>query len=491
MPDDDLEARLRQTFAARAEQAPPAGPVEQRTLAAVRRGENRSRRSRWLSVTSLRPVAVAASVLAVVGATAGGVALVRNLNDGDHTGTHHVTASSRSATPTSPAPTANSSAPTGSAPPPVTGSGSGSASAPPTDTTAVEPKTGPAPKGLAVADLTFVSANAGWALGTVATCAQKPCTSLIRTTDGGKNWVGLEPPVVELAGASGCATSNCVSGVRFANARIGYLYGPRTLYRTTDAGATWARLAGGADALEIAAGNVLRVTTTKPDCRPSCTYLVESADVGGTAWHSVLKITAGSGDGAALVRAGRTAFVQVYAHVAGGAQSAHTSLYTSTDGGQSWASRGDPCPQIYGTSVEYDASSLAPTPSTSVAVLCRPRAPGHNPFVATSSNAGVTFAAGTAKAGLSAPIAAESARDVFATVAGSPKSAGQLLRSTDGGKTWAVVATAPATSTFGGFAYGFLGFENTTTGRWVSPSDPYTIWTTRDAGATWTRHSLK
>ena len=53
-------------------------------------------------MTSLRPVAVAASVLAVVGATAGGVALVRNLTDGDHTGTRQLTASSRPATATAP-----------------------------------------------------------------------------------------------------------------------------------------------------------------------------------------------------------------------------------------------------------------------------------------------------------------------------------------------------------------------------------------------------
>jgi hypothetical protein len=50
-----------------------------------------------------------------------------------------------------------------------------------------------------VHDLTFVSDDQGWALGT-APCSSNPCTSLVRTSDGGRSWVGIRPPVVGLVG---------------------------------------------------------------------------------------------------------------------------------------------------------------------------------------------------------------------------------------------------------------------------------------------------
>lgn len=486
MPDDDLESRLRRTFAHQADQAPPSGPVEQRTLAAVRRGQQ-GRRAGWLSAVALRPVAVAASVLAVVGATAGGVALVHNLNQGSGTGAGHVSGSSRSATATATVPSTAPPTSLGvSAPPPGTGSGS----AVPTST-AVRPTTGPVPKNFAVTDLSFVSADTGWALGTTPTCANEPCTSLLRTVDGGKHWVGLAPPVVDLATVRGCTSSNCVSGVRFANAHVGYLFGPKALYLTVDGGVNWSRQSGGAEALEVAAGGVLRVTTTTAGCPPGCTYRVQRADVGGPSWHTVLTTTSAGGDGVALARAGDNAFVQVYGHTAGGGQSAHTAFYSSTDAGQHWTAFGEPCPQLAGPSVEYDATALAPSPSGSVAVLCSARTQGPDPFVAASTNAGRTFVAGTRNADLSAPIAAASASVIFANVEPTGQPSGQLLRSSDGGKTWAVVATTPESSTFGGYVSQFLGFENATTGRWVSSANPYLVWTTRNGGATWTRNAFR
>ena len=49
----------------------------------------------------------------------------------------------------------------------------------------VGPVGGPVPAGFRAVDLTWVSTDQGWALGT-APCAQAPCTSIVRTLDGGQ-----------------------------------------------------------------------------------------------------------------------------------------------------------------------------------------------------------------------------------------------------------------------------------------------------------------
>ena len=487
MTDDDIEGRLRRAFAARADLAPPPGPVEQRTLTALGRGRQRRNRPSWL--TSLRPVAVAASVLAVVGATAGGVTVVRDLTHGTgprgaHAPTTHVTSPTPApSTPTSPPSTTPRVLP----PPPVTGS-------PPAGggTTSSGPRTGPVPKGFAAADLTFVSAEKGWALGTTPTCAQAPCTSLLRTTDGGRHWHGIAPPVVDLATVRGCSSSRCVSGVRFADADVGYLFGPTTLYLTIDGGAHWSHQPGGAIALEIADGVVLRATTTTAGCTSGCTYTVQTSAVGSSAWRSVYRVSAtGTTTSVELVRSNATAALQVYGFTDGGVRPVRSGLYVSSDDGATWSKRGDPCSASSAPVAAATAADVAVAPGGgSLTVLCQ-SAVGDQRFVTTSTDAGQTFVPGTANANLSAPIAAASAGVVFADVEATGQPSDQLLRSTDGGRTWAVVATAQESSTFGGYLLQFLGLESAKTGRWVSAFDPYAVWSTRDGGATWTRQPFQ
>jgi len=80
-------------------------------------------------------------------------------------------------------------------------------------------------------------------------------------------------------------------------------------------------------------------------------------------------------------------------------------------------------------------------------------------------------------------VGAASSSTVFAV--GAVGGRESLVRSVDRGLTWTVVAqSGPVTATAEPRG-GFLGFESATTGRWVSLSDPRTVWTTRDGGATW------
>jgi hypothetical protein len=466
MPED-LEARLRRELRSWAEEAPPPHAVSVRTLDAADARPAERARPAWL----LSAIA-ACVVFLIVGATVGGIALVRHLTE--------------PAQPMAPTQLASPARPTGSVPgvhptspnrttnPP--------SSAQPAPPGAAVPVGGPVPAGFTVHDLTFVSDNEGWALGT-APCSSRPCTSLVRTNDGGRSWVGIRPPVVGLLGVDDCVAA-CVSNVRFATAAIGYLFGPQVLYRTTDGGATWQRQAGGAAAIEIGDGNVLRVQ----GCFPGCPLTVQISTIGGTAWRTVLGLSSaqvGTDTGVQLSRTGGQVYLQVYGHVSGGASQAHSALYVSADGGLTWADRGEPCPQV--SPGEVDASALSSASDKSVTVLCTQRS-GSASFVAVSTDGGRTFQSGKLLHNLEIQVGSASSSTVFAV--GIVSGRESLVRSVDRGLTWTVVAQSGSLTGSSAPRSGFLGFESAITGRWVSLSDPRTVWTTRDGGATWVRDTF-
>jgi photosystem II stability/assembly factor-like uncharacterized protein len=470
MPDD-LESLLRDTLRARAADAPSPTRVTERTLATVPAIRPVRSRPTWLL-----PVVAACAVLLVVGAALGGTALLRHLSNGEQPAapTIHSPAPTASLPSPPPAPRTTHSAPHPSSTPPP------SASAP------VSPVRGPVPAGFKVADLTFVSPDAGWALGT-APCAHAPCTSLVRTSDGGRSWVGVRPPVVALTGADDCA-SGCVSHVRFATPLVGYVFGPQVLYLTTDGGLSWQRQSGGADALEISDGTALRVTSSIPGCQPGCSpYFVLRAAVGTSGWQRVFTLPGlGFTTGVDLARTGPHVFVQVYGHPAGGAGQAHSTLFASPDDGATWTDRGEPCPQA--TAGEIDASALTTASDGSVTVLCTVRV-STTSFAAVSSDGGATFTAGKVLTNIEARVGSASAAVAF--LVGDVGGRESLVRSADRGRSWQVVAQAGAYPVSEQSAGRFLGFETSTTGRWAPISDPATVWTTTDGGARWMPYTFR
>lgn len=120
--------------------------------------------------------------------------------------------------------TPNTSPPTTS--PPTTAPPAGAASG---------PAGGPVPPGFGAASVTFVSDSEGFVLGT-APCAKAPCTSVLRTMDGGATWVGIPAPVTPLAAPG--TTPGTVSELRFADPLDGFAFGPG-LWTTHDGGAHW------------------------------------------------------------------------------------------------------------------------------------------------------------------------------------------------------------------------------------------------------------
>ena len=142
---------------------------------------------------------------------------------------------------------------------PVTASPSATAAASPP--TSAPPST-QAPGPIDVQDVSFVSADQGWALGS---------GELVTTTDGGASWTRLPGPP---AGAA---------HIRFASPEIGYAWSTAgSLWITTDGAASWQP--GGLTqvlSLETAAGWVWSIAGAQP--YPN----IWRAPVGSTAWRNL------------------------------------------------------------------------------------------------------------------------------------------------------------------------------------------------------------
>jgi photosystem II stability/assembly factor-like uncharacterized protein len=131
----------------------------------------------------------------------------------------------------------------------LAGSGTAAATAAP-----AAPGSGPVPGGFRPISATFVSASDGWVLGT-APCAHKPCTSVVRTTDGGLQWVGIPAPRYALSAFPG---NRGLDGIRFASTRDGFAFGSQ-LWATHNGGQSWhhvSQLPGYVVDLETSAGVV-------------------------------------------------------------------------------------------------------------------------------------------------------------------------------------------------------------------------------------------
>jgi len=325
-----------------------------------------------------------------------------------------------------------------------------------------------------VADLTFVTADRGWALGT-ADCLDGSgtgCSAIVHTTDG-KTWSAGTTFSTPFHVGINC-TDPCVDHIRFATNDVGYVFGSSAFFMTTDGGKTWKSQKGGAIALESLDDNVIRITATSDSgCPGPCGVGVETSAIGSATWTpSQLPGGTSALQSLRFVRGnGGYAYLLAMRNPAGGANDATSTLYRSKDRGATWTNGGEPCPQ--GGSGEVDSRDVAGGDKGAVTVLCATRQAPNTWSVATSSNGGATFAA------TSGAIPADTA----GLLAGDPSTelltggTNGLSRSTDGGASWTGVGDVTGTVTF-------LGFESAQVGRCVTDGGRI-VWTTTDGGLTW------
>jgi photosystem II stability/assembly factor-like uncharacterized protein len=438
---DPLTDELRASLAAHARQAPSGDMLAERIIHTAERrpADPRRRRRGWR--TWALPL-VAAGAVAGIGVAVLSIENFRPEATGPSPGASPSASILQSSAPTGPTGTTSAPSPT------------------PTDTSTLH--------GVKILDLTFVSEDTGFAVAS-ADCIRGPgrCTALLRTTDGAQ-WKSMPNTPFRVPGITGGCAYPCVSHIRFATKDVGYLFGPEALLMTTDGGAHWRPQSDGAILLETLDNNVIRVVSTGTGCPGSCGVQVQTSDIGSTTWTAATFPSPTVAYEVSLSRGGSDAYLLFTGHTSGGAQNAQSTLYRSTDDGRSWQSTNEPCPQTDG---EVDSYAVAGAPDGRVSVLCANRQAPQRWFVATSTDAGGNFAAqpGTVPAA-TADLLTGDATTVLVTAWDG------LARSIDGGATWQTVPDVTG-------RIGFVGFESSTVGRAVT--DQNTIWTTRDAGKTW------
>jgi photosystem II stability/assembly factor-like uncharacterized protein len=340
---------------------------------------------------------------------------------------------------------------------------------------------GPVPARFGALDLTFVSQDRGWALGT-SPCSKGRCASVLSTDDGGRRWSLRAAPDAALPGADGaftadCAVRTCVSHLRFSSTLVGYAFGPG-LAMTLDGGQTWKDLPvdGEVAGLEAAGGTVVRLVA-RTAC-PSCTFDVQTAAAGTTSWATAVTTPQVDAEGAQLRRQGAEVAVLLKGHAAGGAGTALSTLLLSHDGGATWTQRTDPCGRPTATT-ELDTRQVAQAPRGVLVTLCEDRRT-QAPSVRTSTDAGSTF-------GPAHPLPPGTTAELITSgpgvlLAASVSPLAEVLRSTDDGRTWeSAVSQSPGVPTF-------LELTTGTSGTWVT-DDRTQYWRTTDGGRTWTHHT--
>jgi len=338
-----------------------------------------------------------------------------------------------------------------------------------------------------VLDLSWISSSEGWAL-LQETCGASQCERVAHTTDG-VHWSDVGPVP---SSAAGCTSNGpCITKIRFASARVGYLFGDLLLI-TGDGGRTWRNGSGLTNDLEVAGGTAVRITAPTPDDGGLGRHFsVQVAPVGSDTWRTVLDPAPGPGGPPLLQRDGaQRIYVTTLGNSAGGAVYV-SPIATSADGGTTWSQIADPCTQ-YGQDPMLLGMSAAP--SGRLAVTCLIRSSAATTFaVRQSTNAGSSFGAAQTMTGWDGYGIPEqplllpdgtlvTIREQFQ---GATVSDASVEVSHDGGRTWtrtadlgALAANAYVTA---------LGFQDARTGRVAAGG---TLWTTHDGGSTWTRSQI-
>ena len=325
-------------------------------------------------------------------------------------------------------------------------------------------------------DVWFLNANEGWA---VILSGTDHAVETIHSLDGGVTW-SAAVKVASLIVAEGNAPPHV--GIRFTSPRTGWVFGPG-IYATSDGGQTWTETLAAASVSDLATygDSAWAITGCDPRVEPPCptSLLVWAPSAGG--WHAAPHQPPVTAAPMHLIRnsAARAFVVQM--------PEMDTRLMRTDDGGQSWTTLSVPC-RGFGMPV-------ATLDGVHVWLVCpsQPGAGSQEKEVYTSVDGGSTWAerASTDPPGQIGTLTisgyAQWLALASATTGFLAMDRGDLYRSTDGGATW----IASGISHGDGF-FPALNFVDANHG-WAVAQIPSMdmagrvgLYRTVDAGASWT-----
>jgi photosystem II stability/assembly factor-like uncharacterized protein len=342
------------------------------------------------------------------------------------------------------------------------------------------------PSDFAPTSVTFVNyGDDGWVLGQAPGCGQQYCTSVAETTNKGQTWKPIPAP--QTGSPDG---STGVSQIRFLDSDNGWAFGPQ-LYETSDGGQNWQQVDTNGmrvTGLETVDGMAFAVfaqcTGTGADFAASCTDVsVDSSPAGSDSWTpmttvSDLGLNGGDVSGKIVLTEGEGYFYAPNGQLYSG---------STAQGAASWqlaASQALPCePGDAQSDGEPDGGQLAAWAAGDLALACPPQSGTGPELVYTSTDGGQTWAEqGTVTVNGSPTELATNTTGMILTLS---TTAG-IYVSSDGGQSWKLTEQGPP----GGFIY--VGMTNATQGVAVpaEPSVSNSVWFTFTGGSGWQQSSL-
>jgi photosystem II stability/assembly factor-like uncharacterized protein len=332
---------------------------------------------------------------------------------------------------------------------------------------------------------TAVSVSHWWVLGAVP-CGARDCLSVKTTTNGGATFRSLPaPPVTFAPGAMPAPWS-----IRFADAQDGWVFGPK-LYATHDGGLRWTaiRMPGVVAQLQPGLGRVYAaVVPASPRCAETGTCSARTPRPqlwrtlpSGNHWTADRAAGAVSGE---LAVHGTSVWV-VNAMLTRDGYALGSRLLHSANAGSTFTLEPQPITGIY---CEY-----SPVSDSFLWAYC---SGGHFMFPYVSSDGGAHFTAVGSQTARITPVGyangsglvpASASTAVAASDLSVPKVGDPLIRTTDEGARWKIVAAQPTRNG----QWLLIGFTTPKVGYafWQSSAHGYataSLWRTIDAGAKWT-----
>jgi photosystem II stability/assembly factor-like uncharacterized protein len=346
-------------------------------------------------------------------------------------------------------------------------------------TTAPQAAGGPVPRGFRPYSVTSVGGGVTFLLGD-APCQTAPCTSIVRSSDGGRTWIGLPAPRAPLPDWSlgEASPRSGVRDLRFASARDGWAYGG-ALFATHDGARSWTKTDPGGTVLDLATDGTTAyaVVATCDASGASCSNarLRSTAasrdrwrDVPGVGGAAYGRISLGGGGGVVVLT-----------------QSSGTALLFVRSGSR-WNPVTSPCP----TSDQLAAATAAAA-SSRLFGFCGGGALGSlylGTYVSTDGGHSWRRQSATPLSLANGSLVATAAATSQLVFAGTlrPDIPGALVETRDGGRNW-TDATVPAIQ--GGWRY--VGASSASS-LVALPGEPDgSVWTSRDGGLRWAAYRFR